>query len=269
MLPLQLNLGLCRRLRNLTAGTAGWRQTPRKGLKVSGWRLSKEATNDDGYGPDTQQGARRRGPLRPWSSELNTTKQQMKKNFQTDGSITPVWWSETDWRGDGEEEDQPETQDSDDGAWPWPLSLQRSWDIQLFLGDLPSAAFSFQGSAVFSSGPVSPLGSLKLSGSSTPTPTFLPPPLPQLLQTLPEVCLPGDPGLPLLLLCGERICCFLVDRNRFNFQGSELIRIYKNNRMNADVGVRRLEEEEPDRSISNLPRGIKIKTTVSYFLLEW
>lgn len=48
------------------------------------------------------------------------------------------------------------------------------------------------------SGPVPPLGSLKLGGTSTPTPAFLPPPLPHrtLLPTLPEVSLPGEPLSP-------------------------------------------------------------------------
>lgn len=199
------------------------------------WRWTVEG----GLGPRYAAGSPAEGTVKAlelWTKHNKATDEEELPDWRVNHTRLMVWDGLDGGGGDSEEEEQPETQNSDDGAWPRPLSLQRSWDIQLFLGDLPSAAFSFQGSAVFSSGPVSPLGSLKLSGSSTPTPTFLPPPLPQLLQTLPEVCLPGDPGLPLLLLCGERICCFLVDRNRFNFQGSELIRIWKNNRMNADVG---------------------------------
>lgn len=53
----------------------------------------------------------------------------------------------------------------------------------------------------FQQWPSFPTGIIKTRGTSTPTLTFFPPPLPRLklLQTLPEVFLPGDSGPSLMI----------------------------------------------------------------------
>lgn len=119
---------------------------------------------------------------------------------------------ETGGRGGGGATSREEDHEPED--WILAFILHRSGGINLLLGDLPSAALVWKDLLFFSSGPVSPLGSLKLGGASTPTPTFLPPPLPHstLLPTLPEVFLPGDPLSPApplwrthLLLGGQKL----------------------------------------------------------------
>lgn len=153
------------------------------------------------------------------------------KNLQSDGSVSSddLKTGVRSLEGGGTAESNQHTDARRTrnltGTWPPPPSPHS----HLFLGDLPSAAVSSEGSCVFLQWPSFPTGIIKTGGTSTPTLTSFPPPLPHLtlLQTLPEVFLPGDPGLSLHLICGGSIF-YRVDRNCFNFQGSNPIRIYKN-----------------------------------------